>query len=212
MSLFQRGKYVKYTDQARARIGKYASENGNEKARQHFLAEFPKLHESSIRNFKKMYLKKVKETRSSITSLPIRRKGRPPLLLELDDKLINYLRAIRNKGGIVNIHVVRAAAEALIKSNPSLAQHFCGLAMPQSWVQSIYRRMGLSRRLGTTARPPIPRGIYDECRLEYLRNIDNKVKLHSIPPELILNADQTPSSYVFVGKVTVYSRVKVSSH
>lgn len=122
----KRGKYLKYTDQDRARIGKYSSENGNERARQHFLAEFPTLHESSIRNFKKMYLKKVKETRSSVTSLPCRPKGRPPLLLGLDNKLINYLRAIRNKGGIVNIHVVRATAEALIKSNPSLAQHFCG--------------------------------------------------------------------------------------
>lgn len=78
--------------------------------------------------------------------------------------------------------------------------------MPRSWVQSIYKRMGLSRRLGTTGRPPVPKGIYDECRLEYLRNIHNKVKLHSIPPELILNADQTPSSYVSVGKVTMSTR------
>ena len=39
--------------------------------------------------------------------------------------------------------------------------------------------------------------------MEYLRNIDHKVKLYSIPPELILNADQTPSSYVSVGKLTM---------
>ena len=30
--------------------------NGNERARKHFLVEFPKLSESTIRNFKKMYL------------------------------------------------------------------------------------------------------------------------------------------------------------
>ena len=39
--------------------------------------------------------------------------------------------------------------------------------------------------------------------MEYLRNIDHKVKLYSIPPELILNTDQTPSSYVSVGKLTM---------
>ncbi len=60
-------------------------------------------------------------------------------------------------------------------------------------VQSIYRRMGLCRRLGTTGRPPVPRGM----------DIDHKIKFHSIPPELILNADQTPSSYVSVGKLTM---------
>ena len=108
-----------------------------------------------------------------------------------------------SKGGVVNIHVVRTTAEALIKSNPSLMQHFCRLELPRSWVQPVYRRMGLRRRLGTTGRPPVPRGIYEECRVEYLRNIDHKVKLYSIPPELILNADQTPSSYVSVGKLTM---------
>ena len=30
--------------------------------------------------------------------------------------------------------------------------------------------------------------------------------LYSIPPELVLNADQTPSSYVSVGKVTMAAK------
>jgi len=33
--------------------------------------------------------------------------------------------------------------------------------------------------------------------------VDQKVKLNSIPPELVLNADQTPSSYVSVGRQTM---------
>ena len=33
--------------------------------------------------------------------------------------------------------------------------------------------------------------------------MDQKVKLNSIPPELVLNADQTPSSYVSVGRQTM---------
>ena len=45
-------------------------------------------------------------------------RGWPPILLELDTKLIMLLLAIRTKGGVVNIHVVRAAAKALIESNP----------------------------------------------------------------------------------------------
>ncbi len=109
-------------------------------------------------------------------------------MLKLDDNLIRFLKAIRSKGGVVNIHVVCATAEALLKSNPTLMPHFATMEMPRSWVQSIYRRMGLCRRLGTTGQPPVPRGMYEECQLDYLRDIDNKIKLHSIPHELILNA------------------------
>ena len=43
-------------------IRKYTLENGNEKARCHFLVEFPNLKESTIRNFKKAH--------SEIESLP----------------------------------------------------------------------------------------------------------------------------------------------
>ena len=33
-----------------------------------------------------------------------------------------------------------------------------------------------------------------KCKLTFLTNIDNCVKQYNIPPELVLNADQTPSS------------------
>lgn len=36
-----------------------------------------------------------------------------------------------------------------------------------------------------------------------LSNIDNCIKQHKIPPELICNADQTPSPYVSVGRMTM---------
>ena len=35
-------------------------------------------------------------------------------MLDLDEKLFKFLKAVRIKGGVVNIHVVRATAEALI--------------------------------------------------------------------------------------------------
>ena len=66
--------------------------------------------------------------------------------------------------------------------------------------------MKFTCKTGTTARPPVPKGIYEECRTEYLRDVDNKLKLYSIPAELVLNADQTPSSYVSVGRRTMATR------
>ena len=47
-----RGTYAVYTAADRARIGKYAAENGNKNARLRFLKDFPNLNESTVRNFK----------------------------------------------------------------------------------------------------------------------------------------------------------------
>ena len=68
--------------------------------------------------------------------------------------------------------------------------------LPAIW----YRRMGLSRRMGTTSRPPVPRGLYEHCNRQYLGDILEIKTKYSIPPALILNSDQTPSSYLSVGE------------
>ena len=64
----QRGKrqsYDHYSGEMRAKIGKYAAENGNEKARKHFSKDFLDLKESTIRNFKKKYYVKLAEARKA---------------------------------------------------------------------------------------------------------------------------------------------------
>ena len=207
----KRGKYVQYTPEERARIGRYAVENGNEKARLKFQSNFSNLSESTIRNFKKAYLEKLNHERKQarpkqVTAITAQPRGRPPILLELDGKILQYLKALRSRGGVVNIDVVRASTLALIESNPSTSQQLVKFNMPRSWVQSIYRRLGFSKRMGTTGRPPVPQGLFNECRREYLRDIYDKVQKYGIPPDLVLNADQTPSSYISVGKSTMTKR------
>ena len=156
--------------------------------------KYPDLTESTVRNFKKRYQERLAVERKKVNPMPVtaisnNERGRPPILLELDDKLIRFLKAVRSKGGVVNIHVVRATAKALIASNPTSLQQLTNFKMPRSWVQSIYRRMGLTKRAGTTSRPPVPKGIYDECRQDFLSDIQGKVQAHNIPAELVFNAD-----------------------
>ena len=138
-----RGTYAVYTAADRARIGKYAVENGNKNARLRFLKYFPNLNESTVRNFKKSYMEKINHQRRQlnpkpVTEIPIQPRGRPPYMLELDNKLIKFLLAVRNSGGIINIHVVRACAKALIDTNPD-QQQLARFNMPRSWVYSLYR-------------------------------------------------------------------------
>ena len=100
----------------------------------------------------------------------------------------------------MNSHVVR---RALIESNPSSSRHLQHFTLPCTWVQSVYQRLGYTRRASTTARPPVAQGLYDECRREFLKNIANKIEEYQIPSQVIMNSDQTPSSYVSVGKSTM---------
>ena len=203
-----RGKYTKYSNEDCAKIGKYALENGNERARKHFLIKYPLLTESTVRNFKKAYNEKLQKELKKINPQPVdnitpQPRGQPPILLELDTKLIKLLLTIRTKGGVVNIHVVRATAKALIESNPVAGSHLAKFKMPRSWVHSIYRQMGFSRRTGTSAWPPVPQGLFDACKRDYLSDVNDKRTKYNIPPELVVNADQTPSSYVSVGRRTM---------
>jgi len=71
--------------------------------------------------------------------------------------------------------------------------------MPHSWVQSVYHRMGYGQQIDTTVCPPVPKGLYSECER------DIRVK-YSTPLQLVINADQTPSSYVSVGRKTMAQR------
>ena len=66
-----RGRYTHYSAEDRASIGRYALENGNEKARQYFLVKFPNLKESTIRNFKKAYREKMDCQQKQLHSEPI---------------------------------------------------------------------------------------------------------------------------------------------
>ena len=94
------GTYTSYKQNVRAKIGKYALENGNERARRHFAKEFPNLAESTIRYFKKLYQQELEKQRRKPDLQPVavisaKPKGRPPLLLDLDEKLVTYLEAVR---------------------------------------------------------------------------------------------------------------------
>lgn len=59
-----------------------------------------------------------------------------------------------------------------------------------TWVKSSYRRCNFTRRVGTTTRPPFPRGMFEECKLTFLTDINKMITENKIPLELVLNADQ----------------------
>ena len=53
--------------------------------------------------------------------------------------------------------------------------------------------------------PPVPWGMYKENKITFLTYINRAITQQNIPPESLLNADQTSRSYVSMGKMTMAS-------
>ena len=110
---------------------------------------------------------------------------------------------MRMAGGTVNRHVIFGVLMGLIKSDLVTYGMYLEFQITDGWIQSLYMRMNLSRRMVTTSRPTVTRSIWLETRTQYLHGIVHAVVSHSIPDELIINADQTPSKYVPTANVTM---------
>ena len=90
----KRRNYNHYSPEMRAKIGKYAIN--------HFKEQVSNLSESTMRTFKQAYEMKLKEKKKqgeahaqvTVTSISEDTRGRPPILLDLDKKLITLLKSI----------------------------------------------------------------------------------------------------------------------
>ena len=196
----KRGPYLKLSNELKAKIGKHASENENSAAARHFSKVLGKeLNPSTIRGLKKVYLEEMSRKRKAgedmtITSLPAKRRGRPLLLgEELDQKVQQYLRAIRESGGAVSTAIVLGAARGIIlKTNRTLLAEYGGhVVLTKDWAKTLMQRMGFVKRRGTTSKSKSLVEQFDELKVQFLDDVVMTVAVEEIPPELILNWDQT---------------------
>ena len=98
------------------------------------------------RLFKKQYQAEVQRKGCSeeISSLPKKKRGRPLTLGELDGKVQQYLRSLRKAGAPVNVRIVVAAAEGIVKATDRtmLSDNGGGIHLTKAWAYSILNRMG----------------------------------------------------------------------
>ena len=221
MEKVSRGKYNSYTPQQRAKIGKYAAENGPTRAVKHFTATWGiHINESTARRLKSEYLKKLKEVVSevksaggeeskpketAINSLEIKRKGRPLLLgADLDAAVQEYIQSLRMVGGVVNTLVVMAAAEGIVavRDVSKLVSHGGHTEITKTWARSLLIRMGYIKRKCSTS-GKIPMAQFEELKEIFLTDLVAKVVMNEIPKELIVNWDQTGVSIIPTGNWTM---------
>ena len=101
---------------ARRYIVKYACDHGNKTAVRKYSTELGyTLYEATVRNFKRNYLERLKVNLDpdDITSLPHASLGRPLLIGHFDDDVYDYIKRLRQSGGLVNSTIIISAAKGI---------------------------------------------------------------------------------------------------
>ena len=170
----------------RAAIGKYACVNGVAAASHYFSRKLKKnVNETTVRFIKLRYLEEVKRKRAleedeetQVTTVPMKKRGRPLLIGETVDDSFTL------GGGSITAGIAIAAAKGLILKydKTKLSEYGGPIQLNRHWTYSLLKRMNFVKRKATTAKSK-----YSSCNLR--RHF--WMTMEEIPPELILNWDQT---------------------
>jgi len=142
---YERGRYVQYSAEMRANIGKFAAQHGNVAAVRHFSEELGRtISESTIRTMRDKYLA-LRKKGVSVTEVGSKVRGRPSVLGTLDKVLMNTLVRLEEKGEKITQFAVIATAKQLLTETGCESRE---LNLTQNWARSILRR--LAQRKKTT--------------------------------------------------------------
>ena len=209
----KRGKYDHYTPKDKVEIAKRASEHGFAATIRYYgrkRPERPALKESTVRTWKNLYLSELKRERAaeeemSTTILPEKKRGRPLLLgVELDRRVQVYIRAVRDNGAVVNTAITTACAKGVVKSfDCNLLETNGGhIALTKHWATNLMARMGLVKRRASTKAKMTPKD-FDRLKAQFLFDVTVVIEMEEIPPQLVINWDQTGIHYVPVSTWTM---------
>lgn len=132
-------------------------------------------------------------------------RGRPLKLGNyLDEKVKEFIRSLRKAGGVVNSLIVIAAAKGVINhEDPTLLRENGGsLEIGKKWAQSVLSRMGYARKKATKAARKLPAD-FEMVRDEFIHRVKDAVVESKIPPEFIINFDQTGVKIIPSGEWTM---------
>ena len=124
----KRSEYQVYSDSDRFKIAKYSLLHGSRRAARKFKAQSPRLNKSTVRTFVAKYNRMRKESNHSINSTPVKRRGRPVMLGEIDTKVKSHIVSLRNRGGRISRIIAIAAAKAFASrsNDPSVRNMVTG--------------------------------------------------------------------------------------
>ena len=131
--------------------------------------------------------------------------GRPLLVGdELDKQVRQYLTDLRKRGCVINTRIAIAVGEGILLNKDAnlLTSNGGGITLTKDWAKYLFKRMGLVKRKGNT-KAKVNIEDFDEIKKLFLLDIKGVVAMDEVPPELIINWDQTGLNYVPVSSWTM---------
>ena len=145
-----------------------------------------------MRLVKERYLEQLRASPGTeVTSIASRKRGRSLALWDVDEDVQKFITALRKSGTPVNTPVILAAAEGIIKSRDRtlLVEHGGHIRLTKSWAVSLMQRMNFVKRRGSTkAKIKLSD---KEFTCKYLSQIVKLAHEKKVPPQLVINWDQT---------------------
>ncbi len=213
----KRGSYLSFTAVEKAQVATYGSTSGVRAAVKRFSKEFGKeLKENTVRDWVKAYEKELQRKRAMIDvgkelvvkTLPCKKRGRPFLLGQsIDMEVQTILRAMRDNGAVVNTAIAIATATGVVRKRDKslLMENGGSLELRKNWAKSILHRMGFVKRRGNT-KAKVSVEHFEALKSQFLIDIRATVEMMEIPPELVINWDQTGIKIVPVSSWTMEKR------
>ena len=197
-SISKKQRYQKsIPEKIKIEVGRYAKDFGTQSAIKKFSAKYPQ------HVFNRTSVNYWKGKSGKVASF--KRAGRPNTL---SDDLLRKVKDIaigtRMAGGVVNRRQLINIGKGVLRANdPHLLKEFGGhVDLSKDWAKRIFKKLNWKKRKATTGKvDPSPQFLAEE-KFTFQRQIASVVYEHDIPPELVINLDQTPLSYVSPGKYT----------
>ena len=190
----KRGASTKYPPELGAEIGRYAVIHGTSAAARYYTRKLKgRISKSTVQSIKRSYEDKSKRQRSSLRELHMKPRGRPLLLGQKLDSLVQlYLGKVR-EGGVVNRRIAEAAARGItMKYEKEKLVEFGGhVKLGHTWAESLLARMKFVQRKASTAKSKQSTADFEQLKSEFLRNVPTIVFMEDIKPDLIFNWVQT---------------------
>ena len=147
-----------------------------------------------MRSFKSSYLLQQKQNKAEIlTEVASKPRGRTKILNdEFDKDVCDYIRSLREEGGVINSSIVQSVGRGVVlsKQKTLLPEYGGSLELSREWARSILDRLNFRKRKATKGVKHLPED-FEKTKREYLDPIDKVIKENNISDQLVINWDQT---------------------
>ena len=196
----KRGAYEKIAPDNKAKIAKYAAENGITAAIRHFSKQqaFHNLKESTVRGWKKAYCEELGRRKAAEDRVPKKNVGRPLMLgQDVEESVKKIILCIRESGGVINNSIVIGIITGVLRDIDSnlLSENGGPIRVDKAVARRLLMRMQYVKRRGTTKAKVMPSD-FQSLQTLFLDDIRTVVTFEQIPASLILNWDHTGLHYV----------------